>query len=130
MDVALTLLLTPTLADAATTGRWYWPTWWLVWTLGFVPAVYFVTTWRPARRNLLALDVGGWVAVVLLAYVRSAVLAVAGAEYPTMARGIFGLVFGAAIGGLVCLRAYNWHCLRAAGPPRRRHDDPPVGAPP
>jgi hypothetical protein len=103
-------------------GGWYWPTWWTLWAAGFLPALYFVLTWRPKQRNLLALDVGGWVAVVLLAYARSAALVLLGAERPSVGRAIAGHVFGVLIAALLIVRALNWHQVRRAWP---RPDDPP-----
>jgi hypothetical protein len=103
----------------------YYAVLWIVIAGGLVPAVYFLTTWRPARRwSPLQLDAGGWVAVVAALYLLAAIRVVLGHYSVPSSRwqAIASFAVGFAIDGVIWLRALRWRSFRT-NPPQRRSTD-------
>lgn len=106
-----------------TWADWYRLGLWAVIVGGLVPAGYFLATYRPRRRFAPAqLDAAGWVQVVVLLYLLGAYNAATGQrEVPARPEGAFSLLVGAAIDGLLLLRAVVWWRVRRSWGPARHH---------
>lgn len=109
-------------------GDVYWPLWWAVVVGGLLPSAYFVATWRPARRwSTRQLDTGGWVPVIAVLYLLAGVRGLLGLNRlpETIASGLLPLAIGAAIDGVLWLRAVRWAQFRRNPThPLRRSTDP------
>jgi hypothetical protein len=109
-------------------GSWYFPALWATVLAGLIPGIFFVATFRPRWARLgEGLDVGGWIVVIVLLYLRQAILLLVGLKAPTPEIGLINLGFGVAIDALLWMRALRWHRLRSSrgdpGNPRRRSSD-------